>query len=98
MSGLGCWTGVTLSGSVSQTLTIITAYRVCSGSMYLAPLGSAFAHKFEFFQRKNRSIPVLRNITKVVLNLQENGHAVILMLDANTTLSSDPHFSALFFE
>ena len=54
MSGLGRWTGVTLSGSASQKLSIITAYRVCSGSIRSAPLGSAFAREFEFFHKLSK--------------------------------------------
>ena len=44
-SGLGRWSGVTLSGKYYQHLTIITAYRVCSGSIRTASLGSAFARE-----------------------------------------------------
>jgi hypothetical protein len=32
-------------------------------------------------------------MTTVILNLHEQGYAVILMLDANSTIESEPHFS-----
>ena len=98
-SGLGRWTGVTLVGSASTKLSIITAYRVCSGSIRSAPLGSAFAREYEYF-RESQSIQspnprrlFLRDLTTEVHRLQEQGHAVIVMLDANATISTDPHFS-----
>ena len=98
-SGLGRWTGATLTGSEGQQLSIITAYRVCSGSIRSAPIGSAFAREYEFF-RSSQSLQApnprrlfLRDLSTVILHLQEQGHAVILMLDANATTESDPHFS-----
>ena len=98
-TGLGRWSGVTLIGKESQKLSIITAYRVCSGSIRSAPLGSSFAREYEYFrasqslQSPNPRRLFLRDLTKVILNLQDQGHAVILMLDANSTMSTDLHFS-----
>jgi hypothetical protein len=48
-TGLGRWSGVTFSGSESQKLTVITAYRVCSGSIRSVPLGSSFAREYNHF-------------------------------------------------
>ena len=98
-SGLGRWSGVTLCGSNAQKLTIITGYIVCSGSIKTAPLGSAFAREYNHFQQlqPNQTINLrrsfIRDLEEVILELQAYEHAVILMLDANATFSSDPHFS-----
>ena len=48
-TGLGRWTGVTMSGQHGQKLTILTAYRVCAGSVKSAPMGSAVYREYEYF-------------------------------------------------
>ncbi len=48
-TGLCRWSGITFSGSETQKLTVITAYRVCSGSIRSVPLGSSFAQEFNYF-------------------------------------------------
>jgi hypothetical protein len=95
-SGLGRWCGVTLSGKSSQRLTIITAYRVCSGSIRTASLGSAFAREHQFFASTQTTVNprrlFLRDLTTTIQALQEEGHYIVLMLDANSTESADPQF------
>ena len=99
-TGLGRWTGVTLGGSNGQKLTIITAYRVCSGSIKSAPLGSAYAREHFFFHQRHPKQSInprqffLRDLEASILELQGNEHAVILMLDANATTTSDPQFAS----
>ena len=99
-TGLGRWTGVTLGGSNGQKLTIITAYRVCFGSIKSAPLGSAFAREHFFFQQRHPKQSInprqffLRDLEASILELQRNEHAVILMLDANAATASDPQFAS----
>jgi hypothetical protein len=90
-TGLGRWSGVTLEGTSSRKLSIITAYRVCKGSPQSAPLGSSFLREYEYF-REQTGKPVnprrqfLCDLQKLVVSLQESGHCVILMLDANSTI------------
>ena len=97
-TGLGRWSGCTLSGQHGQKLTILTAYRVCSGSIRTAPMGSAFYREHEYFTTSGQQSPnprrrFLQDISEVIINLQSAGHAIILMLDANATASSDSHFT-----
>jgi hypothetical protein len=97
-SGLGRWSGFTLLGKENQKLTVITAYRVCHGSPSSASLGSSFLREFEYLRTQQNSKPnprrqFLTDLQSVLLRLQEDGHAIIVMLDANSTLTSDIHFS-----
>ncbi|KAI2509031.1 hypothetical protein MHU86_5407 [Fragilaria crotonensis] len=81
-----------------KKLTVITAYRVCSGSIRSAPLGSSFAREYNYFhlstkQSVNPRRLFLRDLQQQVLQLQEQGHAIIVMMDVNSTLQSDTHFA-----
>ena len=96
-TGLGRWSGVTFSGSETQKLTVITAYRVCSGSIRSVPLGSSFAREYNHFhsttkQSVNPRRLFLRDLQHQIVQLQEHGHAIVVMLDANATMHSDTHF------
>ena len=96
-SGLGRWSGVTLAGKHGQKLSILTAYRVCKGSIKSASLGSAFAREHQHFVTKSQSIVnprrfFLQDIQSAIHDLQDQGHSVILMLDANSTIESDTQF------
>jgi hypothetical protein len=53
-SGLGRWSGITLRGKHGNSLSIITAYRVCQGHISTAPLGSSFAREYEFYKQKGQ--------------------------------------------
>lgn len=53
-TGLGRWSGITLSGSETQKLSVITAYRVCSGSIRSVPLGSSFAREYNHFHSSTK--------------------------------------------
>ena len=93
-TGLGRWSGVKLEGPADQKLSIITAYRVCSGSPQTSPIGSSFLREYEFFrEHKYSSLNPRRHffadLQKKIMELQEENYSVILMLDANSTLD-DP--------
>jgi hypothetical protein len=93
-TGLGRWSGLTLDGSNGKVVSIITAYRVCSGSPQSAPLGSAFLREYEYLRENkytslNPRRSFLTDLQQVITNLQASGHCIILMLDANSTLD-DP--------
>jgi hypothetical protein len=49
-TGLGRWSGLTFRGKHDNALSIITAYRTCSGSHQTAALGSTFHREVEFFE------------------------------------------------
>ena len=96
-SGLGRWNGVTLEGKSGQKLSILTAYRVCKGSLKSASLGSAFAREHQYFATPSQSTVnprrfFIQDIQSAIQTLQDQGHSVILMLDANSTLESDNQF------
>jgi hypothetical protein len=95
-TGLGRWSGLTIDGTTGRKVTIITAYRVCSGTPQTAPIGSSFLREYEYFREHhytslNPRRIFLTDLQKTILNLQESGHCIILMLDANSTLD-DEHF------
>ena len=97
-TGLGRGCGYTLLGKLDQKLSVLTAYRVCHGSPSSAPLGSSFLREYEYLRtqkhyRPNPRRQFLTDLQTAVMQLQESGHAVVVMLDANSTLSSDNHFS-----
>ena len=90
-TGLGRWSGITLEGRNAQKLSIITAYRVCKGSPQRAPLGSSFLREYEYFRGiQHTSVNPRRqffvDLQQTILSLQESGHGVLLMLDANSTI------------
>ena len=96
-TGLGRWTGVTIAGVDGLRLSIITAYRVCAGSPQTAPIGSSFLREYEYFrERKHTSLNPRRiflvDLQHTIQLLQDKGHCILLMLDANSTLD-DIHFS-----
>lgn len=93
-TGLGRWSGVKIEGPDGRKLSIITAYRVCSGSPQTAPLGSSFLREYEFFREHQHTSPNPRrlffvDLQKTIVELQESGYSTILMIDANSTLD-DP--------
>jgi hypothetical protein len=97
-TGLGHWHGVSFSGQQGQKFTIITTYRVCAGSVKTASMDSAFYREYEHFitptqKTVNPRRLFLRDLQDAITQLQTARHAIVLMMDANATLSSDPHLS-----
>ena len=97
-TGLGRWSGITLEGIDGKKMSIITAYRVCTSSPSSASLGSAYLREYEYFREHhytslNPRRIFLSELQTVITGLQERGHSIILMLDANSTLTGDPHFA-----
>jgi hypothetical protein len=82
---------MTLDGTNGKKVTIITAYRVCSGSPQSAPIGSSFLREYEFFRENhytslNPRRLFFTDLQTTIIDLQKTGHCVVLMLDANSTL------------
>jgi hypothetical protein len=98
-SGLGRWSGIPLMGKDQTCLAIITAYRICSGSPRTAPLGSAFLRQHEYYRSRcngqtNPCHEFLTDLSLLIHRLQDFGHMIILMLDANTTIDTDQKFAS----
>ena len=96
-SGLGRWSGFTLAGKHRQKLSILTAYRVCKGSIKSVLLGSAFAREHQRFSTPSQPTVnprrfFLTDIQSAIQDLQDKGPCVVLMLDANSTIDSDTQF------
>ncbi|KAI2499780.1 hypothetical protein MHU86_14723 [Fragilaria crotonensis] len=97
-TGLGRWTGITLRGHGDYRLSIITAYRTCGGNIKTSSLGSVFSREFTYFRSLGIQTPNPRrlffhHLSSVIQDLQENGCHILLMLDANSDLSTDHGFS-----
>ena len=93
-TGLGRWNGVSLHGVDGRAITIITAYRVCSSSPSQASIGSAYLREHDYLRDNNSTSlcprrAFLRDLQVDLLQLVEQGHEIILMLDANSTLEGD---------
>lgn len=93
-TGLGRWSGLTFRGKHNNIFTLITAYRTCAGTRQTAPLGSTFHREAEFLKNhpgkhKNPRIQFLHDMRALLLNLRGNGHSILLMMDANSTLEED---------
>ena len=74
-------------------MTIITGYRVCTGS-HTNSLGSAHAREFDFHRSTNTSTSYprrafIQDLKKLILDLQSQEHSIILMLDANSSMDTD---------
>jgi hypothetical protein len=94
-TGLGRWSGHTLRGTSNTFLSIITAYRVCTGSIGTSTIGSAFSREYEHLRRSQhltaprpRKIMITDLIT-VITNLQQLGNTILLMLDSNAQIQDD---------
>lgn len=94
-TGLGRWSGISFMGCDNSCLSIITAYRVCSGSPRTAPLGSAFLREYDYFRtihnkrHNNPCYEILQDLKTLIHRLQDSGHMIALMLNANSTTDTD---------
>ena len=82
-TGLGRWSGITLEGKGGSTLSLLTVYRVCEGSVRQAPLGSALVREHEYYRRQGEVSPqprqrILSDLRKVIMNLQTAGHSILV--------------------
>lgn len=99
-SGLGRWSGLTFLGKASTQLSIITAYRACSGSIKTAPLGSTFTREYEYHRSQGITNPNPRrlfftDLGRFMSSLRSGGngsHSFLVMFDANSDLHHDKHF------
>ena len=100
-TGLGRWSGLTIRGKHDNVFSIITAYRTCTGSRQSAPLGSVFHRETEYFRQltipgvTNPRHRFLTDMTKQIQLLQDKGHTIMVMMDANATLDNDKGLQAM---
>jgi hypothetical protein len=92
-SGMGRWSGKTLTGKSKTKCTIITAYRVCKGSIGTAGVGTSFAREHEQLKESGVSKPnprkqMLTDLSTAIKVLQKKGNKILLMMDANERLET----------
>ena len=97
-TGLGRWSGLTLRGKDTFTLTIITAYHTCGGNIRTSPLGSTYSREYNYYRDRGHKTPnprrlFLQDLETKIKQLQQQGRLILLMLDANAD-DTDPHFQA----
>ena len=93
-SGLGRWCGFTFIGKAEHKLSVITGYRTCQGSIASSPLGSSYHREYTFLKEQRVKNPqprkqFLLDLAIAIEALQEQGHAILLMMDSNSTLRTD---------
>ncbi len=93
-TGLGRWCGFTLIGRKEQKLSVITGYRPCASSIATAPLGSTFHREYTFFKEQGETRPhprtrYLQDLSQTIRHLQDQGNAIMVMMDANAEVGSD---------
>ena len=96
-TGMGRWSGLTVRDRANALLSVITVYRVCRGSISSSPIGSSFNREFCYLREGGDAQPnprthILTSLTTFVNKLQSQNHAILLMIDANSTLASDSVF------
>ena len=98
-SGLGRWSGLTFQGKDQTRVSIITAYRTCTGNIKTSSMGSTFVREYEFFRSQGVKAPNPRqqffhDLSSFIITLRNSNeaHSVILMMDANSTLKTDTKF------
>ena len=94
-TGLGRWSGISVTGKMNRTISIIVGYRTCKGSRLSAGLGTTYHREHEFLAEKNQikspnpRKAFLQDLETTILQLRGQGHAIIVMLDANETLRNE---------
>jgi len=96
-SGLGRWSYITLEGQDGRKLTFITAYRICKGTMKGTSTSCMQQQKVIHNQEMKQGVQTssidttylrekfIHDLMLFIQSLQEEGHALVLGLDANET-------------
>ena len=93
-SGLGRWSTLSFRGQDDKKFTVITAYRVCKGSIQSSPIGSAYSrehhhHKHSGIKQPNPRTLILKELQITIQKLHQLGHSILLMMDSNGSLDED---------
>ena len=86
--------GQTFRGKDNKILSVITGYRVCTGSIASSPIGSAFNREYEHHGSQGKLSPrsrkqFLTDLSELIQSLQTKGHAILLMMDSNGQVEDD---------
>jgi hypothetical protein len=97
-TGLGRWSGLSVTGKQHRTISIIVGYRVCKGSIQSSGLGTAYHREYEYYDDRKKKSPnprkeFLQDLESTIQDLRDKGHAIIVMLDANETIKEDSDLS-----
>jgi hypothetical protein len=89
---LGRWSTTILRGKANQSIAIVTAYRVCGGSITNTTEGTSFYREYMFYRDKGQCQPnprkeMIRDLTDHITKLQQQGHLILVMMDANEEIS-----------
>ena len=92
-TGLGRWTGVTVTGTQSRALSIIMGYRTCKGNINSSGLGTTFHREYAYYREKGIKMPnprkaYLNDLEAAIQSLQTAGHGVVVMMDANEVVTT----------
>ena len=97
-SGLGRWSYLTLEGQDGRRLTFITGYRICKGAMKGTTTSCVQQRRVLNNQEMRRGVATstpdtaflrqkfVEDLTQFILAPKEEGHAIILGVDANETM------------
>jgi hypothetical protein len=93
-SGLKQWCGTTFIGKTDQKFSVLSGYRTFGGSLQTAPLGSTLCREYEHFKEKGTPSPqprssFLKDMWRIVHQLQSQDCGILLMMDANSTIDND---------
>jgi hypothetical protein len=93
-SGLGRWTGITVTGKQERKISMIVGYRCCKGTIKAAGLGTTYHREYAYLSSIKVKSPnprkaYLQDLESTINNLRHLGHAIIVMMDANETLSNE---------
>jgi hypothetical protein len=93
-SCMGRWSFVTLIGRYNRKLTIVTAYRVHNTTIGCAGPWTSYRQQWlalraSGHEQPNPRLQFIKDMTNFIQARQDQGEAVILMLDANETLGAE---------
>ena len=89
---MGRWTGFTLRGRHQTLITILSAYRVSQSSPSRLGHDTAFHQQWRHLRQTQESPnprqQFLQDIKTHILQLRQQNHEIILMIDANETITT----------
>jgi hypothetical protein len=82
----------------NRAISMITGYCTCKGSIQTAGIGTTFHREYEYYRDKGCKSPKPRQLfflelANSIRKLQQQGHAMLIMMDANDVLSEKGEFA-----
>jgi hypothetical protein len=92
-TGMGRYSWVTLQGKENRTITMISAYRVCS-TKTPGPF-TAYSQQAHIMSLRGNTNPdprqeTIQDLTDLIQKKQELGHQIVLSIDANEDIQQNP--------